>query len=60
MVRDYEMRSSCHIIEEAWCLSYPLHLTASISSTILHDILLCQIGQGMVTFGKSTVKEILP
>ena len=33
MVRDYrsKMWSSCHIIEEAQGLPYPLHLAASIS-----------------------------
>ena len=26
MLRDYEMKSSCHMIEEGQCFLYPLHL----------------------------------
>ena len=46
-----------HDWESLMCL-LSIALNCIFISTILHDILLCQ--SGMVTFGKSTVEEILP
>ena len=58
MVRNYKMRSSCHIIEEAECLSYPLHLAASISVPFFMTFYSVKVVRGMVTFGKSKATKV--
>ena len=60
---DYHGKGSWYeeIMLHNWeSLMSPLSIALSCIyiSTILHDILICQ--NGMVTFGKSTVEEMLP
>ena len=58
MVRDNEMRSSCHMIEEASFLPYPLHLIASISVPFFMTFYSVKVVRGMVTFGRSVATKV--
>ena len=61
MVRDYEIRSSCHMIEEASCLhisSYPLHLAASILVPFFMMFYSVKVVRSMATFGRSVATKV--
>ena len=46
------------MIEEASCLSYPLHLAASISVPFFMTFYSVKMVRGMVTFGKSVATKV--
>ena len=58
MLGDYEMISSCHMIEKAECPSHPLHLAASILVPFFMTFYSVKVVRGMVTFGKSRCKSL--
>ena len=58
MVKDYEMRSLYHMIEEASCLPYLLHLAASISVPFFMTFYSVKVVRGMATFGRSVATKV--
>ena len=53
MLRDYEMESSCHMIEEGSCFLYPLHLVTCKSVLFFMTFYATKVTGGILTFGKS-------
>ena len=53
------MKSSCHIIKEAYCLPCALHLVAYKSAPIVMTFYAAKVTRGMVTFGKSKATKVI-
>ena len=59
MLRDYEMKSSCHMIEEGLCFLYPLHLVTCKSVLFFVTFYATKVTGGILTFGKSRLQKSL-
>ena len=57
MLRDYEMKSSCHMIEEGFL--YPLHLVTCKSVLFFMTFYATKVTGVILTFGKSRLQKSL-
>ena len=59
MLRDYEMKSACHMIEQGKCFPCPLHLVTCKSVPFFITFYATKVTGGILTFGKSRLQKLL-
>ena len=59
MLSDFEVKSLCHMIEEAKSFPCPLHLVACKSVPFFMTFYAAKVTRGMVTFGRSKATKVI-